>query len=173
MVKFFLFCVVAFASIGLSAQEHEDWSLDDNETSTPLFFGGINVGAFFTNNNTAVIYTGANNITPYGIDYILGFPQYKTTFDAYFKYPYSVAELPQNPAYKTALNIGLHAGINVGKMVAIFIDINSAQLKYEQVFTMEINDPNNTSPGGVFEQIPIIGEEKKIQLKFRNSIEFI
>lgn len=154
----------------LFAQKNNDSGIGDNEVKTPLFFGGINIGGLFPNNKTALIYTGANSITPYGIDYILNTPQYKTTFDTYFKFPYSVAELPQDPSYKAALNIGIHAGINVGKMAAIFVDVNTSQLKYEQVFSMEINDPNNQSPGGIFEQLPIIGEEKRFNLNLGTQL---
>ncbi|MBL4593108.1 MAG: hypothetical protein JKX68_04735 [Flavobacteriales bacterium] len=134
---------------------------------------GINAGAFFPNNNTSIIYTGASNITPYGIDYILSIPSYKTTFDSYFQYPYTLAELPQNPSYKTALNIGLHAGINLGGGNTIYVDVNSTNLNYEQVFTIAIDDPYNQSPEPTFKQLPIIGKEKRLNFNLGTQLSLL
>ena len=115
---------------------NKDWTLEEEKTS--LFFGGINVGVLFANNNTAEIYTGKANITTYGIDYILNVPNYKTIFDTYFQYPYQVSEYPLAPSYKTALDIGLHAGMYIGKASTIYIDINASTLKSEQGLTLKI-----------------------------------
>jgi len=161
----------SFLNATLQAQdeENEDWT--NEKTKKSLFFGGINVGAFFPNSNTAIIYTGSQDITPYGIPYILSIPSYKTIFDSYFKYPYAIAEFPQHPSYKTALNIGVHAGINLGDGAAIYMDINTAQVKYEQNFTMEINDPLNKTPEPAYEQIPIFGEEKRFNLNLGTQLD--
>ncbi len=145
---------------------------DDEDEKSSTFFGGINVGAFFANNNTAVIYTGGNNITPYGINYILTQPYNKITFDDYFKHPYFVSELPQTPSYKAALDFGFHAGVNVDKLTAIYLDINMTQLKYEQTFTIAIDDPFNQSPEPTYEQIPIFGKEKRFNLNLGTQLSF-
>lgn len=154
------------------ASEKKDWT-DVEEKDTPLFFAGINVGALFPNNNTAIIYTGSTNVTPYSISYILSNPYNKTIFDDYFEYPYTISELPQNPTYKTALDIGLHAGINLGGGNTIFIDLNSSTLNYEQTFTIEINDPYNQSVDPTYEQFPIIGKEKRFNLNLGTQLSLL
>jgi len=173
-IIFAIFCL----QINVNAQDwtdetsnkgKSDWSDKENSTSSK-FFIGINAGGFFPNNNTAIIYTGASNITNYGIDYILSIPNYKTYFDAYFQHPYYVAELPLNPEYKTAFNIGLHTGINIGKGHAIFLDINTFNLNFEQSFTVAIEDPNNQSTEPTFEQIPIIGKEKRVNFNLGTQL---
>ncbi|MBL4593746.1 MAG: hypothetical protein JKX68_08035, partial [Flavobacteriales bacterium] len=72
---YILLALTIFSS-SISAQ---DWADEEEKKESPLFFVGINAGAFFPNNNTSIIHTGASNITPYGIDYILSIPSYKTT----------------------------------------------------------------------------------------------
>jgi opacity protein-like surface antigen len=155
-----------------------DWT--DQEDKTPLFFIGINVGAYAPNKNTAIIYSGTDDVTNYGINYILNVPSYKQTFDTYFQHAYSVEELPLNPTYKLAFNIGVHSGINLGSGHAIFLDINTSKLNYERVFTIAIDDQKNKSVDPTYEQIPIIGNEKRINsnlgiqlsLYHKNQINF-
>jgi len=160
-----------FISSNLWAQEedYEDWTKEESKKKS-LFFAGINIGGLFANNNTAVIYSGSPAATPYGINYILSIPTYKTTFDAYFQHPYTVSEFPQSPGYSTALDIGVHAGINIGNEAAIYIDINTAQLKYEQTFTIAIDNPLNKSPEPTYEQIPIFGKEKRFNLNLGTQL---
>ena len=141
-----------------SNEQTKDWA-DKEERTNSLFFIGLNVGGYFPNRNTTIIYTGTNDVTDYGINYILNVPQYKTLFDTYFQYPYSVEELPLNPSYKNSFNVGLHTGLNLGNGHAIFLDINTTNLSYEQSFTIAIDDPTNKSVDPTYEQIPIIGKE--------------
>jgi hypothetical protein len=163
------FCnTTLFAQEGDWTDEKKDWT--DEESSSSKFFAGINVGGLFVNNNTAKIYTGTNEVSTWGINYILSVPSYKIILDDYFKYSYVVSEFPQNPTYKAALDIGLHAGINLGKGNTIYIDINSATVKYEQVFTIEINDPTTQSIEPTYEQFPIIGEEKRFNLNLGTQL---
>jgi len=143
-----------------SSKPISDWT--DKEDKTSLFFIGINAGGYVPNNNTAIIYSGTDDVTPYGINYILNVPSYKQTFDNYFQHAYSVEEYPLNPTYKLAFNIGVHSGINLGNGHSVFLDINSSNLNYEQVFTIAIDDQNNKSIDPTYEQIPIIGKEKRI-----------
>ena len=166
---FAVYNTALFAQDGDWADEKKDWA-DKESSSSSKFFAGINVGALIVNSNTAVIYTGTNDITPYGINYLLSVPTYKTTFDAYFQYDYSVSEFPQNPAYKTALDIGLHAGMNFGEGNAIFIDINSSKLNYENTFTVAIDQPSNQTIDPTYEQIPIFGKEKRFNLNLGTQL---
>ena len=164
----YLFSLLILCNSILFAQEEEDWA--DEEEKTSVFFGGINVGAFFANKNTAIIYTGSSDVTPYGINYIFNQPQNKLVFDQYFQYPYAVVETPQNPSYKVALDIGLHAGINLNKMTSIYVDINTSQLKYEQFFTVAIDDPASRNPEPIYEKLPIIGEEKRLNINLGTQL---
>ncbi|NCP46095.1 MAG: hypothetical protein GW818_06670 [Flavobacteriales bacterium] len=168
MIRFLVIFIVYFlsqSSFTLFAQEEE-------ESKKGVFFGGVSIGSFFANSNTAVIYTGGSNITPYGINYILTLPQNKTTFDAYFKYPYWVEELPQEPAYNTAFDIGLHLGVYLSKLNSIYLDLNITEINYEQTFTMAIDNPLNMSPEPTYEQIPIIGKEKRFNLNLGTQLSF-
>lgn len=162
---FLLFGLTMFPP-SLFAQEEEE------EEKPKTFFGGINVGSFFANSNTTAIYSGGSDITPYGINYILALPQNKIIFNDYFKHPYYVASLPQNTKYKAAFDIGFHGGANLNKMVAIYLDVNIAKIKYEQTFTMAINNPSNQSPEPTYEQIPIFGQEKRFNLNLGTQLSY-
>jgi hypothetical protein len=153
--------------------EKKDWANESEEKELALFFVGINFGMIFPNNNTAVFYTGASNITAYGIDYLFSIPSYKITFDTYFQYPYYVSEFPQNPSYKSSLDVGLHAGINIGKSSAVYLEVNSSNINFEQVFTVAIDDPNNKSPEPTYEQFPIIGKEKRINFNLGTQLALL
>ncbi len=46
------------------------------------------------------------------------------------------------------------------------------QLKYEQTFTIAIDDPFNQSPEPTYEQIPIFGKEKRFNLNLGTQLSF-
>lgn len=164
IILYFFFLNSSFAQDWTDNNSNEpttDWT-DQKDKPSSLFFIGLNVGGYFPNSNTATIYTGTSDVTDFGIDYILNIPNFQAMFDTYFEHPYSVEEYPLNPAYKTAFNIGLHTGINLGGGHAIFLDINTSNLSYEQSFTIAIDDPQNKSVDPTFEQIPIIGNERRL-----------
>lgn len=131
----------------------------EEEKDSTRFFFGVNLGAHFPNNNSAIIYTGRPSVTQFGIPWIFNNPFNQQAFNDYFRFPYQVSEYPQEPAYKNSVEIGLHAGYEISNLFTVFFEVNSIQLDYEQFFTVAINDPNNQFQGPVFEQIPIIGEE--------------
>lgn len=145
---------------------------DDIENTTSPFSVGLNLGAHFANSNSAKIYRGSSDISPFGIQYILNRPIYRQTFDDYFQGDYDIAEFPIDPVYKTSFEIGLHLGFQINPQFSIFMDLNSTKLKYEQFFTMEIMDPNNQLPGSTFEQLPIIGEENRFIINLGTQISF-
>lgn len=150
----------------------QDWSDKKEEKKTPTFVFGVNVGALFVNNNTASIYDGSNKNSPYGVQYILDLPQNTTFFDNYFNQFYSLEELPLSPTYKTALDIGIHGGINTSSNSSIFVDINFSNLNVEQLFTILIDDPTNIAIEPNYEQLPIIGEEKRININLGSQLSF-
>jgi hypothetical protein len=168
LVLFFFCNSILHAQDGDWTDEKKDWA--DEKESPSKFFVGINAGALFVNNNTAKLYTGKSDITSWGIEYILSVPNYKLILDDYFQHPYYISEYPLNPSYKTAFNIGLHAGVNLGEGSALFIDINSANINYEQSFTIAIEDPNTQSIEPTYEQIPIIGKEKRFNLNLGTQL---
>jgi hypothetical protein len=151
----------------------QDWADEEETEEKSGFFAGINFGGLFANDNTAAIYVGSDEITSFGINYILNVPQYKPAFDSYFEHNYALEEVPLNPSYKTAFNIGLHAGFYVSEMNTIFIDIDYANLKFEQNFTIVIDDPVNQSVQPSYEQFPILGEEKRININLGTQFSLI
>jgi len=161
-----LFCITTCPTILLA----QDWT--DIKEKENTFFVGLNIGTLFANNNTASIYDGSNNNTPFGVEYIMNIPSNKIIFKNYFQQTFSIAELPLNPTYKTALDIGLHAGINISKVSSIFVDMNISSLSVQQLFTILIDDPTNLAIEPNYEQLPIIGEEKRININVGTQLNF-
>ena len=127
-------------------------------------FIGVNGGAYFANKNTAMMYSGGNQFSVYGIEWAFQNQYYKPDLDNYFQYPYEIAELPEGMTYRPSLDIGLIMGYNMDNSAAVFLEANIAQLKIQDVFVVEINNPNNTSPSAQYEQIPIFGEEQRLNI---------
>ena len=125
---------------------------------------GLNGGAFFANKNTAMMYSGGNNFSIYGIEWAFQNQYYKPDLDNYFQYPYEIVELPEGMTYRPSLDLGIIAGFNMDESAGLFIEMNVAQLKVQDVFVVEINNPNNTNPGDQYEQIPIFGEEQRLNI---------
>ena len=139
---------------------------NNEETDSSHFVFGINFGAFFSNNKTAAIYTGSPSASDYGINYIFNQPAFKQEFDQYFQYPYEVAEYPFDPQYRTAVEIGLYVGYELGKKREhlIFAELNTIQLKFEQLFTVAVDDPRNQSVDPTYLPFPIFGKENRFYL---------
>lgn len=127
-------------------------------------FVGINVGGFFANKNTAVLYTGADAFSNYGVEDLFSNTINKPIFDNYFQYPYAIVELPQTWKYRPALDIGGHFGIHLDGENALYVDVNFSSLDFENFFTVAIEDPNNQSPDPTYEQIALFGEEKRMNI---------
>ena len=137
----------------------------ENET-----FYGVSGGAYFANKNTAIMYTGGN-VAIHGVEYYIPSSQSNqntiyipTDIDDYFSYDYWIAELPQNPAYRPAMQIGLFAGKNLGNGTSFFAEVSAARIDYEQVFTVQIADVSNPSPDDVLQQIPLFGLERRMNI---------
>ena len=154
-------------SIGLFGQDWEDELAD-----SAYFFYGVQIGAFFPNNNTAELYSGSPAVTNFGIESILNNQQFRQEFDNYFRFPYYIAEYPIESRYQTALEIGVHLGYQFNKDIAVFVDLNAYRLRYEQFFTMGIRNPINQSPQDDFERMPIFGEENRFQLNLGTQLSY-
>ena len=161
-----IFSLLAFFSLtfGLSAQDDYDYD-DDELEATVKFSFGINFGAYFSSNKTAEIYSGRSTITQFGIDFILFEQQFsQQVIRDYFRYDYYIAEYPIQTRYRTASEIGGHIEYNFNDAIDLYLDVNITQLKFEQFFTVGINEPNTGRLDDTFEQIPIFGEENRFHL---------
>ena len=147
-----------------------DWEEEEKDSS--YFFYGVQVGAFFPNNNTAELYSGAPSVTNFGIDYILSIQQFQQEFNDYFRFPYYIAEYPIESRYQTSFEIGINLGYQFNKSIALFADLNAYQLSYEQFFTMGIENPLNQSPQDDFERLPILGKESRFHLNLGTQISY-
>ena len=143
------------------AQDDDAWE-NEEETDSSYLFVGVNVNAFFANRNTAFLYNGSPNVTPFGIEYIIfQVPQNRQFFDDFFQYSYQFEEYPLEPRYRSTVEFGLHLGYQFSKNVAVFADVNAFQLDYEQQFTIAVDDPNNGTVGPTFQRFGLFGEESR------------
>lgn len=171
-LQFTLLSVLVFfllsSVIGQGAYNYMDEKVDSTR-----FFVGVNLGGFFANSNTANVYSGSPSVTSFSIPTILDNQFYKPTFDEFFgPSPYGVSEYPFDPKYRPAFELGLHAGCNINKKVALFLDFNIAQLDVEQFFTIAIDDPTNQIIGPTLEQYAIFGEENRLNLNIGTQLNF-
>lgn len=136
---------------------------DATEKQSTAFFG-INLGALFANKNTAIIYSGNDLVTNFGINYVFSQNLVRQRLDDYFEYDYALSAYPEVNTYNTALDLGLHTGVGLNRWLGLFAEVNFASLEYEQAFTVEIDNPNNGFVGLTYEQVPIFGEEQRINI---------
>lgn len=146
---------------------------EEEEVKGTVFFG-LNIGAIKANSKTAQIYAG--NTTKYGASFYFNNIYYQAELDEYFKYNYRISSYP-NPEtirYRTTFNVGGHGGVNIDESIAIYADINITKLKVEDVFTVEVDNPNNPALTGQkqLEQIPIFGEESRTNLNLGIQANF-
>tara|TARA_R110000868_G_scaffold406535_1_gene687055 strand:+ start:379 stop:1200 length:822 start_codon:yes stop_codon:yes gene_type:complete len=164
ILMLFFFSSQAFAQ--------DDYYQLDDVKDTSRFFIGFNIGGHFPNKNTAIIYTGRPSVTQFGIPWIFDNPFNQQAFNDHFQYPFRITEYPQEPTYRSELELGVHAGYEISKKLSVFVEVNAIQMSYEQFFTITIDDPNNQSPGDVFRQIPIIGEENRFHFNLGGQFNY-
>lgn len=169
MKYLFLILITSLSSITFSQFEEED---KDSIKGTVFF--GLNIGAFKANSKTATIYAG--NTTNYGVNFYFNNIFNQAELDQYFKYNYRISSYPnpQTIRYRTTFNVGGHGGINIDESLAVYADINIVNLKVEDVFTVEIDNPNDPTLTGnsQLEQIPIFGEESRTNLNLGIQANF-
>lgn len=138
---------------------------DDEDEFEPSFSFGINLGAHFANKNTALLYSGDASQTQWGILRTMDLPLNQQRIRNYFQnQPYQVVELPLESRFRTTFEIGMHFNYQLSPTFSIFADLNSLRLEYEQFMTIEVNNPNNSSPQDDLERFPVIGEENRFNL---------
>lgn len=167
-----LFILFNFITVSLFAQD--DYLYEEEEVDSSRFSFGLNFGAFFSSNKTAFIYTGSPQVTAFSIPFVFNQPFNEQRFRDYFRYDYYIAEYPFDPVYKTSSEIGIHLGYKVGKkrVHSVYLDFNTIQLKFEQFFTVAIDDPRNRTVGPTFEQIPLFGRENRFYLNLGTQLSF-
>ena len=143
------------------------------DTDTTKFFVGVNIGAHFANNNSAVVYNGSPQITSFGIQHIIFEQQFnKQFFDNFFgPNSYSIKEYPFEPRYRTSVEFGIHFGYRITRRIAVFTEVNITQLEYEQFFTVEKDTPSNSLQDDLV-QVPLFGEENRFNLNLGTQISF-
>ena len=157
LISISLLLLSAFAKGQGHWEEYED-------EDTIKFFVGANINVLFPNRNTAVLYSGQPNVTPFNIPFILNDPVNQPIFDQFFRGPYQVAEYPLESRYRNTVEIGLHSFYRLSEQFSVFLDFNVAQIDYEQFVTIQDDDPNNNIPGPTLLRFPIIGEENRFNL---------
>lgn len=163
-ISIILFFVISFS---IRSEAQENWYERDEDTfvaDTNRLSFGVNLGAYFADPNTAVLYTGSPRVSQFGVEFVMQQQFNRQFFEDYFQHPYDVVEYPLEPRYQTAFELGGHLGFRFLPRFNLFADFNVVQLDFEQAFTVAIQDPFNGIPGPTFEQIPIIGEENRFFL---------
>ncbi len=127
-------------------------------------FFGVNIGAHVANKKTAMMYSGGSNFSLYGIEWAFEHPNYKPDFDNYFQYPYEIVELPEGMTYRPSLEIGGILGYSVDQSLDFFVEANFGMLKIQDVFVVEIQDPNSNTVDYPLEQFPVFGEEQRLNI---------
>lgn len=108
------------------------------------------------------MYSGGSNFSIYGIEWAFDHPNYKTDFDNYFQYPYEIVELPQDMSYRASIEIGGIVGYRVDNSLEVFAEANFGMLRVQDVFVVEIQNPNSTTVDYPLEQLPVFGEEQRL-----------
>ena len=148
MKKLILF-IIAFPSFILAQEKSK------------LIFG-INAGTYLGNKNTAFLYGG--NVTSNGVQTILNNNNNNyssNNFSNEFKgYPIESISFPNSMKYNPGTEIGIHIGKEIQNS-KIYVDINFAQLKFENVVVVAVNNTTNMSVDPDYKQFAIIGKEKR------------
>lgn len=147
-----LVAIISFNSNSFRAQEESG-----------VFFG-VNVGSHIASKKTAMMYSGGSNFSNYGIEWAFQNPYYKTDFDNYFQYPYEIVELPIGMTYRPSIEIGGILGYRVDQSLDFFVEANFGMLKVQDVFVVEIRNPNTNTVNYPLEQFPVFGEEQRLNI---------
>ena len=111
------------------------------------------------------------NVTSYGVFSILNNINFRPSFEQYFEYPFKISSFPSNIKYNPGTEIGIHIGKEKEKS-KIYIDINFAQLKVQNVVVVAVNNTTNMSVDPDYKQFAIIGKEKRnmINIGYQKNI---
>lgn len=136
-----------------------------SQDESKVFFG-VNIGSHIASKKTAMMYSGGSNFSLYGIEWAFSHPYYKPDFDTYFEYPYTIVELPIGMTYRASVEVGGIIGYHVDNSLEVYAEANIGMLKVQDVFVVEIQNPNTNTVNYPLEQLPVFGEEQRLNLNF-------
>ncbi len=170
MVKLFK-TVVLTALTGAVSFSGGSYAQDDSSYGMNPFFIGVKAGGYFANKKSAEVYNGFYSG---GMERVLSTQFYRDQIDQELQYSWGLSEFPENLRYTAALQLGATVGYNVAESFALYADVDIINLKVQDFITFAIDDPNNGSPEPTYEAMPILGEEKRlnINLGFQNYLGF-
>lgn len=175
--KSLLFSFLIFISLSSALAQKNWYEYEDKDSVRTGFFIGVNVGAFFANDKTAGFYSGSPSITQFGVEhYLFDRQDLQQTFRDYFVHPYSRDEIeyPVEPRYKTSVELGLHLGYQLNKILAFYMDINAMQLRFDQQVSVAVRDPQNANSLEpiTYYRLPIIGRESRFNLNLGAQLSY-
>lgn len=142
--------------------------LNDDKNENGFYFGA-NLGLYLANRHNAEYYNGSGvNSVDSTINYSLNYYQIKQSLN---DYDFWLAELPSKMRYSPAFLLGIYVKYVI-KNSGIILQFDFAKLKANDVFTIEVNDPNNFSSDPVYRQESIWGSEQRATIDLGYSYTF-
>ena len=164
-MKIFIVCISLIIASSASGQR----SSSANDMELKKLFIGVNSAGYFANKNTANFYNGFERG---GIARVINTQVYKDQIDQQLIYDWTFGQFPEEMKYSVALQLGVHLGYHVNENFALIADVDIINLKVKDFVTFSIDDPNNGSPEPTIETMPILGEEKRLNINvgFQNYL---
>lgn len=147
----FMFLVITFP---LFAQ--------DEEGDSPNLEIGIQAGAYLANPYPAVFYNGNNGY--YSLyDLLQNQFVYNQIFNK-IQLPFRLSELPLDIRYRPGIMAGVHLGRSGEYGSGWFLDLSFVDLRVNDAFVLEADDPNNTSGSKRYFTESIQGKEQRFMM---------
>ncbi|MFN3342072.1 MAG: hypothetical protein ACK40M_05200 [Flavobacteriales bacterium] len=164
----------SFLLIALSLILSVALAQEDEEQSSGLlvagkFYFGINAGGYLANKHTANYYAGYNDFT---IPELIAIPQIYSQIYTVLQSNFRMGEFPANPRYRTGINLGLNLGYYLDESMALYSNIDIVRLKFQEVFTLEADNPANPSGDPIVYPQSIIGEENRMIIDLGLHFDF-
>lgn len=139
------------------------------------FYFGANLGFYSANRYTAQYYNGSEE-NKSGVNKVDSVFQYQNNYQDIrnvLNYDFYLPEggLPIKMKYSPAFLIGFYAKYSF-KNSGIFMQFNFSKLSTKDVFTLIIEDPNNSSSDPVYKQEEISGSEHRTNIDIGYSYTF-
>lgn len=137
------------------------------------FFLGINVGVKFANKNYAARYGGWYQDELENAIGVGNINNYNTIFEMLGQNHYFVdySGFPVDVRYRPGLLTGVTLGYKLSPEFQIGIDVDFSKLKIITGYTLNVDDPSNTTSQDQYETGEILGEESRFNGRF--NIDYI
>lgn len=146
--------------------------LSKKKNSDNGFYFGANLGFYFANRHNAAYYSGAGvNSVDSTISLLKAPLNYYQIKQALNDYDFWLAELPSKMNYNPAFLLGVYIKYTMENS-GIIVQFNFSRLKASDVFTLEVDDPNNYSSDPVYKQESIWGTEQRAYIDLGYSYTF-